>query len=923
MKLSLRHLLSLSSLMTLLLFLLLSLYVGGKAGERYDALNQAEETLMHLQLLTRLEEALAAERGLQALNAHETSPELHQLQTTARQTTDRYLKVLPLLPRTTLSQAQREGLDQLIEQLKTITRLRQQADGFDDYARLINTLILLQKQLILTLPDRIMQNRALSMIELIQAREQAALERGKVMASLTRRRMTAEDYVRIAGHIQQSEQFLQSFYLAAGKNEAEALRQALSRSDLNAFYAMRRQLANHFTLQQMLGRFLGETGYGGFIHHYKNYLLRGDARYMEQALRHYNRAMTLLITTREHLPLGLDRQGALLELQQVFSRYALNLIKISSLRRQGLSPMQIDRQVRVDDAPALQAIDRLRQLPDDMPPGRWWGLTSHRIDLMTAHINRIMNALEHHLSASYDELSWEIGRNFLVLGVALVLLLIISAYGAGRMHRLRHLVQQLLDMVANRHYEPLPVQGHDEVASLTHTFNQLVEERKEHEKTIWRESNLDALTQLPNRVYLHALLDYALKDAHRLRQKIAVLFLDLDGFKEVNDTLGHRAGDELLQVIAQRLREMVRENDILARLGGDEFVMVLTHLQDETPALQIARKIIEAVRKPVQLETGDQAHVSASIGLAFYPDDGEDVETLIKHADMAMYHAKDHGKNRFARFQPSWSEHLAREHQIQTLLAEAAEMEDFARQGFSLHYQPIVRTTDERISHMEVLLRWQSAQLGHVSPADFIPVAERSRLIVPLGNWVLREALEQADRWKKRFGQPVRMAINISPVQAQDGFSSLREQLLRLEREGLQTQLISLELTESLLLEDAPQTRAALERLHRLGYELFLDDFGTGYASLSYLKRYPFDALKIDRAFIMDLLEDEQDRELVDAIIAMAKGLRLAVVAEGVETAEQLDYLRQRGCDYVQGYHLARPMAPEEAESWLDRHLSR
>lgn len=424
---------------------------------------------------------------------------------------------------------------------------------------------------------------------------------------------------------------------------------------------------------------------------------------------------------------------------------------------------------------------------------------------------------------------------------------------------------------------------------------------KETEARIRDLAYYDPLTGLPNRRLLEDRLQVEIAHAARLRCRLAVLFVDLDRFKRINDSLGHEVGDKLLVEIAHRLRASLREDDTVARMGGDEFLVILNNLAGPDEAAMTARRLVGALRRPVHIE-GRELVVTTSLGVSIYPDDSQDADTLIKHADVAMYRAKDEGRNSFQLFEPAMNarslEHLA----LETALHRA-----LPRKELLLHFQPLVDAADGRLVAAEALLRWQHPDLDLVPPADFIPLAEDTGLIVPIGEWVLRSACEHHRAWRDAGGARLRMMVNISARQFRDeGFVAMVGSVLA--ETAMPPSCLTLELTESMLMDGTDRTIARLEQLRGLGVGLAIDDFGTGYSSLAYLKRFPIDELKIDRLFVRGVDRSTRDGALVAAIISLGHSLGLRVVAEGVETLGQLGVLQREGCDLAQGFHFSRPL---------------
>jgi len=421
----------------------------------------------------------------------------------------------------------------------------------------------------------------------------------------------------------------------------------------------------------------------------------------------------------------------------------------------------------------------------------------------------------------------------------------------------------------------------------------------------------DFLTGLPNRMLFSDRVGQAITLARRHHKHIAVLFLDLDGFKHINDSLGHPTGDKLLQSIAQRLVAIVRGADTVSRQGGDEFVVLLSEVERAEDAAVTAKRMLQGVAG-AHLVDAHALHVTASIGVSVYPDDGQDAETLIKNADTAMYQAKANGRQSFKFFTPAMNVRAVERQSMEESLRSALE-----RQEFALHYQPKINLRTGEISGAEALLRWTHPVRGSVSPAHFIPVAEESGLILTIGNWVLREACRQARQWQDAGLPTTTMAVNISAMEfrAED----FLEGVFRiLDETGLAAGLLELELTESVLMKRAESTESILKALRTRGVQLAIDDFGTGYSSLSYLRRFPIDALKIDQSFVRQIGGASGETTIVSAVIGMARSLKLRVVAEGVETAEELNFLHDQQCDEAQGYLFSRPVPPAQFARLLE-----
>ncbi len=428
------------------------------------------------------------------------------------------------------------------------------------------------------------------------------------------------------------------------------------------------------------------------------------------------------------------------------------------------------------------------------------------------------------------------------------------------------------------------------------------------------QANYDSLTRLPNRNLLRDRLQHALMISQRNHKGVAVVFIDLDGFKNVNDSLGHSVGDRLLSVVADRLSRCARASDTVARHGGDEFVIVMTDTVDEQSLIAWMERVRASISEPVWLD-GTELYVGCSMGASLFPQDGDDAETLMKKADLAMYRAKDMGRNTFQFYQPEMNVSAGARLNLERRLRRALRDNEFL-----LHYQPQVDIETGQVVGMEALVRWRDPEVGLIPPSQFIPVAEESGLIGPLSEWVLREACRQNKAWQDEGLPPARVSVNLSARQFQQrDIAKLVMQVL--EETGLDPQYLELELTESTIMRNAEEAVSMLNELHALGIGLAIDDFGTGYSSLSYLKRFPVDRLKIDRSFVSDIGESSDDETITSAIIALAHSLNLQVIAEGVETSTQLDFLKERACDEMQGYFFAKPMPHDAIPGMLQRNV--
>ncbi len=499
-----------------------------------------------------------------------------------------------------------------------------------------------------------------------------------------------------------------------------------------------------------------------------------------------------------------------------------------------------------------------------------------------------------------------------------------------------------------QHVPVLMMTGLDDIASIDHAFEvgatdfitkplnyailghrvryllrtmQAFESVRESKKEIHHLAFYDSLTNLPNRRLFGDRLQQAVESARRNSHLMGILFIDIDNFKRINDSFGHSIGDKLLRTVASQLvtclrrgdsvsRELDDESISVARLGGDEFTVLLTRLGKAEDAARIAKRIIDAVSVPFLIGV-EEVVVTPSIGIAVFPYDGEGVEDLVKNADTAMFHAKENGKNSYQFYTNSMSATA-----FERLSMENALRKGLANGEFEMYYQPKIDLVSNQAVGLEALARWNHPEMGLVLPADFIPLAEETGLIVPLGEWVLHTVCSQMRSWCSAGLKPLRVAVNLSACQFRQ--TMLRQLVKRMLHEtGVAPELLEIELTESVIMDDIQTSSTLLRELKKMGVHISMDDFGTGYSSLSLLKRLPLDTLKIDRSFVRDITKDADDAAIVDAVISLAHSLRLRVIAEGVETSEQLEFLRNRGCDEVQGYLYSRPLPVAGVEKWL------
>jgi diguanylate cyclase (GGDEF)-like protein len=479
---------------------------------------------------------------------------------------------------------------------------------------------------------------------------------------------------------------------------------------------------------------------------------------------------------------------------------------------------------------------------------------------------------------------------------------------SGMTAELRKSHQEIKEL--NESLEQRVVERTQQLALANKDLETEIAERKRAEDGLNYLASHDPLTALPNRILFMDRLFQALQRVRWHRRMVAVLFLDLDNFKQVNDTLGHAVGDLLLKAVSKRFENCVREGDTVARLGGDEFTLILENIAQAEDVPRVTQKILEVFTEPFRIQ-GHELFITASIGISLYPNDGEDPETLVKYADTAMYLAKEQGRNNFQHFSPAMNTRGLERSALMNGLRKVLEREESL-----LHYQPQIDLQSGRIVGMEALVRWSHPNLGLIPPSKFIPLAEETGLIVPIGEWVLLTACMQNKIWQEAGMGPLRVAVNISARQFQQR-NLLKMISSVLDKTGLPANCRELELTESVLMHKDQNTTKTLCELSEMGIQFSVDDFGTGYSSLTYLQRFPINALKVDRSFVQEITTDANDAKIVTAIITMAHSLDLRVIAEGVETVEQLDYLHLLKCDQAQGYFFSHPLPAKGATAHL------
>ncbi|NPA71970.1 MAG: EAL domain-containing protein, partial [Gammaproteobacteria bacterium] len=675
---------------------------------------------------------------------------------------------------------------------------------------------------------------------------------------------------------------------------------------------------NKFARIEILNSLHNLIGYGGLIHHYKNYIVRGDPKYLQLFMDAHEQSQILLSQFRQLPGLAKSDQDYINQINNTFNEYAAQIELARKMHLAGHPIIEIDRAVKVDDSKALDAILQLKQNITQQDAGAWWRLATKRINTIYATEQAILDEM-HQLSTAHYQASL---HNLQLYAGLMVLTLFISIFFTYILSRrviidVAEMAEQVQHMMHSRDYtKKLPTLYNDEISDLANAFNELISEKNHYEAQIWKQANHDQLTGLPNRHFYMTLLTNALTLAQRNKSGVSILFLDLDHFKQVNDTLGHDAGDELLVKASQRIGNHLREADILARQGGDEFILILPETQDTSEAERIARLILMELNQPFTLQGSNEVFISTSIGIAVYPQDGANLEDLIRNADTAMYSAKANGKNTYCFYSPAMNEAIERRNQIETELKIAIREEQL-----ELYYQPILNTKTDKIIGVEALIRWKHPERGMIYPDEFITIAEESNLIIEIGTWVVEAAVQAISSFNLHHNCHIELSINVSSKQCLDYFKFITKHIQAIsKRYQFDLELLHIEITESILMDSSDKMITAMQAISKLGVQFHLDDFGTGYSSLSYLKKFPMDLIKIDRSFLTDLPQNKEDTQLVQTIINMAEGLHLGVIAEGVETQLQLDMVKEMGCHLIQGYYLTPPIQFKPCMALIEKH---
>jgi len=904
---------------------------------------------------------------------------------------------------------------------------------FNYYSHFIEQLLRLISQLQVNLQNTEQNRNSLDFINLIRLQEKSGQERGALNGMLTADKVTISQLQQIISYGKFQDQIIADLFAISNNHHQDWLSELLESESNKHVLDIRMRINEKLLREEYLYKLEHELGYGGLIHHFKNYVIRGETKYSHLFSQHHFEAKEVLAKFKRLFNLTTREIAGLTVLENTIDQYQVQLAMAKELKSSGQNITFIDNQVRIDDSQAIAAIGHLQQYELNIDSDKWWQVSSERIDLF--------RGLSEHLGAEMKDLATKQQQkvtNILITYVCLFLAIFVAVlYISSRsiriiIDKINYIAQAMKQMQLDHKFNvPLVMHGRDEITDMAVAFNKMLAERiktesdlkisaqvfeyaseaimitddqnkieivnpafchisgyqpdevigknpnilrsgkhnktfyqnmwqelehnncwqgeiwnkrksgeiypeylsisvvrdlsnkplqyislfsditkhKKYEEDIWRQANYDSLTGLPNRSFCLERLNVEIKNLAFTQTHLALLFIDLDRFKYVNDTWGHHCGDELLKLAAKRLNESIRETDIVARFGGDEFVVILSGISKKVDIERVTKNILNSLSIPFHLSDrvdsiSHEAVVSASIGITVAPEDGKSVDLLLKNADTAMYQAKDSGRNAYQFFVPSMNKIVTTRMKVEQDLRVAVK-----QQQFVLHYQPVVSLLTGEIIGAEALLRWQHPKKDLIYPDSFISIAEETGLIEPIGKWVIEQACRDLKVWQD-LGLDLHVAVNVSSKQCKKScdtpISTVIQQALQIN--NVLAQHLKVEITESLLMDNSQDMIATLQSIRDLGVAIHMDDFGTGYSSLSYLKQFPIDVLKIDRSFIEGAVDDITDANLVKAVVLIGHSLRLKLVGEGIETKEHLEFLKSLGCDYGQGYFISKPL---------------
>ena len=1018
------------------------------ASEYLHDIKQARQATLSIKISSEIDKLiheLQKERGLSAgVIDLAGKKNLFQLQKQRRQTDLRMKQSIDFIQRIELTQLELKSiaskqvindmLKDIFESIAVLSQERKKIDSYDNhsyfayYSQFIEQLLRLISQIHVPLKNTEQNRLSINFLNLLKLQEKSGQERGALNALLNAKQLNANQLQQVISYGSAQKTLIDDLLSLSTPYHKLWLQRQLSSDSHQQVLIIRGSLNEKSSRAEQLTRLGREIGYGGLIHDFKNYILRGETSYLDSFLIRLSTIRRHLYISSKINKLTHDEKQAIYIVEQTLTRYHQHILLAKTSKDKGRSAEQIDEEVRIDDSQAIAAIKLLQHNEVGIDTGQWWYLSSLRIDKFREISDHIRSDMQGFASNEEQKAINRLGLYLTIFILAFITTLYFSFLVVKRIiDKIKYIRSAMTTMqLEHKFNQPLKAIGNDEITDMVIAFNQMLAERnkseseqrisaavfkyaseaimitnasneietvnpafchisgysaeevlgkppnilnsgkhdshfyqkmwqsleqdnswqgeiwnkrkngeiypeflaisvvrdqdkkplqyislfsditkhKKYEEDIWLQANYDSLTGLPNRDFFLDRLHNVLNENIGGDNEIALLFIDLDRFKFVNDTWGHSSGDELLQLAAIRLKNCMREKDTVARFGGDEFVVLLIGLSNRFAIERVVKNILTSLSSPFHLRNNNEAVVSASIGVTVGPVDGENVELLLKNADTAMYQAKAAGRNTFQFFTKSMNEVVSKRMGIEQALRQAIK-----RQEFVLHYQPVVLLDNGEIIGAEALIRWQHPDKGLIYPDSFIEIAEEAGLIEPIGQWVIEQACADLRHWHD-LGIKIQVAVNVSSRQCKQTSQTPIKDIIKkaLKVNNIAPSSLKIEITENLLMDNSEEMKTTLQDIRSLGVAIYMDDFGTGYSSLSYLKHFPIDVLKIDRSFIEGSIDDKTDASLVEAVVLIGHSLSLKLVGEGIETKQHYDYLRSLGCDYGQGYFISKPI---------------
>jgi len=1019
---------------------------------------QASLSIVITSEIDNLTYELQKERGLTGGVIYKTSEiKLLQLQKQRQQTDLRIKRYIDFIQRIKLSQLQlnsianpqviNDVLQKTLISINTLAEQRRKIDNntsdsyFHYYSRFIEQLLRLISQVQVQLKNTDQNRASVDFLNLLHLQEKSGKERGALNALLSAERLNTSKLQQIISYGYEQEKIIGDLFSVSKSHHQQWIGSQLKSKTNQQIIVIRELLKKQLIKAEQLAKLEREIGFGGLIHDFKNYILRGETHYLDSFSTRLSTSQALISTFQKISHLSSSEKQAIKTLKQTINRYHQHILLARTLRENGNNAEEIDVKVRIDDGPVALAIKTLEYSELDINAELWWELSSYRIDQLRNISEHILNDIQILAKHEEQKVIERLALYLTIFTLTFVTTLYLSLLVVKRIiNKINYIKSAMATMqLKHRFNQPLLVRGNDEITDMVIAFNQMLAERsrsegeqrvstavfkhaseaimitngnneietvnpafchisgyseeevlgkspnvlssgrhdsgfyqdmwqalehdnswqgeiwnkrkngeiypeflaisvvrdknnkpiqyislfsditkhKKFEEDIWLQANYDSLTGLPNRNLCIDRLHNQLNAIKGNESEVALLFIDLDRFKYVNDTWGHNSGDHLLKLAAVRLNNCIREKDTVARFGGDEFVVILVGLTNRFAIERVVKNILASLAMPFHLNNNNEAVVSASIGITVAPSDGDSVELLLKNADTAMYQAKSAGRNTFQFFTASMNETVSQRMYIEQALRQAIKQQEFV-----LHYQPVVSLASGEIVGAEALIRWQHPNKGLIFPDSFIGIAEETGLIESIGQWVIEKACSDLKNWHEQ-GIAIQVAVNVSSRQCKQSCQTPIREIISnaLKANNVGPSCLKVEITESLLMDNSQEMITTLQGIRSLGVAIHMDDFGTGYSSLSYLKHFPIDVLKIDRSFIEGAIDDKTDASLVEAVVSIGHSLSLKLVGEGIETKQHYDYLRSLGCDYGQGYFMSKPIPDKQFIAFCQKNV--